>query len=86
MPLGESMISVVNSNKRIMLDKSKRFRKSLGGYGKSRKPEYDFPKAAPEQLIEIRRKLKKENQMHWVKVIGLTAIIIAVLVWMLFYK
>ena len=45
MPLGESMISSIKSNKRIMLDKSKRFRKTLGGYGDSHKTEYDFPKA-----------------------------------------
>ncbi len=37
MPLGESMISTVKSNKSIMLDKSKRFRKTLGGYNKKRK-------------------------------------------------
>jgi hypothetical protein len=56
MPFSESMISVLKSNKNIMLDKSKRFRKTLGGYDKKRKIQYDFPKATPEQLIEIRKK------------------------------
>lgn len=61
MPLGESMVSVLKSNKNIMLDKSKRFRKTLGGYGKNGKVEYNLPKATPEQLLEIRKRLKTEN-------------------------
>ena len=84
MPLGESMRSTLKSNKSIMLDKSKRFRKTLGGYDKSRKTEYNLPKATPKQLREIRQKLKKENQILWIKVIGLTTIIIISLVWVLF--
>ena len=84
MPLGESMQSTVKSNKRIMLDKSKRFRKTLGGYGKNRKVEYDFPEATPEQLIAIRNRLKKENQILWLKIIGISTLIIITLFWMLF--
>lgn len=84
MPLGESMISAVKSNKSIMLDKSKRFRKTLGGYNKNRKIEYDLPKATPKQLGTIRKKQKKENQLLWIKVIGLSTIIIIALVWILF--
>ncbi len=61
------MISTVKSNKSIMLDKSKRFRKTLGGYNKHRKVEYSFPEATPEYLLEIKNKLKKENQMIWLK-------------------
>ena len=67
MPLGESMICTVKSNKSIMLDKSKRFRKTLGGYNKRIKIEYSFPEATPEYLLEIKNKLKKENQMIWLK-------------------
>lgn len=81
MPTGESMISTLKSNKNVMLDKSRRFRKTLGGYGKNRKTEYDFPKATPEQLKAIREKLKKENQLLWIKVIGLSAIIIIGVIW-----
>lgn len=71
MPLGESMLSTLKSNKRIMLDKSKRFRKTLGGYGERNKTEYNLPKATPELLESIRIKLKKENQILWIKVGGL---------------
>lgn len=83
MPLGESMRSTLKSNKSIMLDKSKRYRKTLGGYDKNRKIEFNLPKATPEQLKEIRQKLKKENQNLWIKILSITAILIVGLVWML---
>lgn len=83
MPLGESMRSVLKSNKSIMLDKSKRFKKTLGGYDKNRKMEFDLPKATPKQLREIRQRIKKDNQILWVKILGVSVIIIS-LVWMLF--
>lgn len=67
-----------------MLDKSRRFRKTLGGYGKNRKTEYNLPKATPQQLRAIRQKIKKENQILWLKVIGLFIVIIVTLGWMLF--
>ena len=54
------MISSLKSNKSIKFDKSKRFRKTLGGYGKNRKLEFDFPKANPELLEQIRLKIKKD--------------------------
>ncbi|WP_296313578.1 hypothetical protein [Winogradskyella sp. UBA3174] len=84
MPPGESMISALKSNKSVMLDKSRRFRKTLGGYGKNRKTEYNLPKATPQQLRAIRQKIKKENQILWLKVIGLFIVIIVTLGWMLF--
>ena len=83
MPLGESMISTLKSNKNIMLDKSKRFKKTLGGYGKDKVTEYDLPKATPDQLLEIRKRLKRENRIIWIKVVGLSTVIIITLVWML---
>ena len=83
MPLGESMISTIKSNKSIMLNKSKRFRKTQGGYGKNRKTEYDFPKASPEKLIHIRKRLKRENRLLWTKVVSVSAVIIIGIVWML---
>ena len=62
MPTGESMLSSLKSNKSIKLDKSTRFKKTLGGYGKNKKPEYDFPEASPELLKEIRLKTQKDHK------------------------
>ncbi len=83
MPLAESMISSLKSNKRIMLDKSKRFRKTLGGYDKNRKRNYDFPEATPEMLLEIRKKLKRAQNILWFKISVASILIITILVWML---
>ncbi|SDH03683.1 hypothetical protein SAMN04489796_1011228 [Winogradskyella thalassocola] len=85
MPLGGSMISTLKSNKNIMLDKSRRFRKTLGGYDKKRKVEYNFPKVTPQQLKMIRHKLKKENQILWLKVIGVSLLILGGLLWLMVY-
>ena len=84
MPFSESMISVLKSNKSIMVDKSKRFRKTLGGYGKNRKPSYDFPKATPEQLLQIRQKMKRENRVLYAKVVIVTLIVFVGLLWVFF--
>lgn len=59
MPLGESMISSLKSNKSIKLDKSSRFKKTLGGYGKNKSSKFDFPEATPELLVAIQLKIKK---------------------------
>lgn len=79
MPLGESMISTIKSNKSIMLDKSRRFRKTLGGYDSKEKPEYDFPKATPELLENIRLKIKHENRKATIKGI-ITFFIVALII------
>jgi len=63
MPLGESMKSTLKSNKAIKIDKSRRFRKILGGYDNGNKKVFTFPNATPEDLQLIRQKLKKVNQM-----------------------
>lgn len=83
MPLAESMISSLKSNKRIMLDKSKRFRKTLGGYDKNRKRNYDFPEATPEMLLEIWKKLKRQQNILWLKISAVSTLVITILVWML---
>jgi len=62
MPLGESMISSLKSNNSIKLDKSSRFKKTLGGYGKNKKTKFDFPKASPELLKKIRLKAEKDHK------------------------
>jgi len=77
------MITILKNNER-MLGKRIKFKKTFGGYGKNRKTEYNLPKATPKQLRDIRKKLKKENQLLWIKVVGLSTIIIITLVWMLF--
>ncbi|WP_298900366.1 hypothetical protein [uncultured Psychroserpens sp.] len=74
MPLGESMISSLKSNKSIRLDKSSRFKKTLGGYGKNAKSEFDFPEASPELLHQIKQKAKKDHKRH--QVISLVSFII----------
>lgn len=56
------MISSLKSNKSIKLDKTSRFRKTLGGYGKNKKTEFDFPEANPELLEQIRLKAKKDHK------------------------
>jgi hypothetical protein len=81
---GEAMISTIKSNKAIMLNKSKRFRKTLGGYGKSRIIEYDFPKATPQQLSNIRAKIKKETQILWTKVVVVSSVVIIFIIWLYF--
>jgi hypothetical protein len=83
MPLAESMISSLKSNKSIRLDKSKRFRKTLGGYDKGRKGNFDFPQSTPEMLLEIRKKLKREQQILWLKISIVSVVIITSLFWML---
>lgn len=66
MPFPESMISILKSNKSIMLDKSKRFRKTLSGYGQMDRDEFDFPETTPEVLRNIRERLQKERrQLLW---------------------
>ncbi len=76
-------MNVINFNRK-QLPQRDRFVNRLGGYGKNKKTEYNLPKATPKQLRDIRKKLKKENQLLWIKVIGLTLIICIALVWMLF--
>jgi len=76
-------MNVINFNRKQLPQRDK-FVNILGGYDKNRKPEYDLPKATPKQLRVIRNKLKKENQILWIKIIGSTVIIITALVWMLY--
>ncbi|TXG38685.1 hypothetical protein [Seonamhaeicola maritimus] len=62
MPLAESMLSTLKSNRNIMLDKSRRFRKTVGGYAWSKDELIDFPKASKKELNVIRNKIQKENR------------------------
>jgi hypothetical protein len=85
MPFGESMNSIIKSNKKIMLDKSRHFRKTLGGYASKSKPEYDFPKANQKFLIEFRNKLKARQRKKTVRVVFIFLITIFTLV-VVYYK
>jgi hypothetical protein len=59
--------SVIKSNKSIMLDKTKRFRKILGGFDSSESRQLNFKTATPEQLIEIKKRLQNENKQDRIK-------------------
>lgn len=80
MPFGESFQATIRSNKSIMLDKSKRFRKTLGGFDWSKSPKINFPHASPEQLEEIKLRTKRQNKEIAIKEYLLTGFIGFVLV------
>ena len=77
-------MNIAIKNNSLMRLKRTKFKKTLGGYGKNRKTEYNLPKATPKQLAAIRQKLKKENHLLWIKVIGISTMIIIGMVWGLF--
>ena len=84
MPFGESMISTLKSNTSIMLNQSKRFRKTIGGNNKQRQSTGNLPNAIPQQLKEIRERIKREKKLLWIKVMMLSVLIIGILVWMIY--
>lgn len=59
---GSGSMNVVLKNNKKLLNKREKFKKTLGGYGKSKKPEYDFPKAQPQTLKRIRERMIYENE------------------------
>ena len=77
MPLGESMISSLKSNKSIRLDKTSRFRKTPGGYEKNKTIVYDFPEATPELPESIKSKAIRERKILHLKTL-LTFVIITI--------
>ena len=84
MPFGESFLVNIKSNKSIMLDKSKRFKKTLGGFDGSKRNQFDFPEATPEILLEIRTRIRKQQRRRNVKIgIGFVVLTGVVLVWIL---
>ncbi len=80
MPFGESFISTLRSNKSIMLDKSRRFRKISGSFDWSKSHQFNFKKATPEQLEEISKRIKKENKQTRLRQLSVLVIIIIVIV------
>jgi hypothetical protein len=97
-PFGESTISAVKSDIKIVLDKSKRLGKTLVGYGKKQKTknkkqktknkkqntEYNFSKATSMQLMEIRMRLNRENSVLCRRIIGLSILLIITLIGIIF--
>ncbi len=78
MPFGESFLTTIKSNKSIILDKSRRFRKTTGGYDWSKSQQFNFPKATPEQLKQIRESMQKnQKQIRKKQVFAFLIIVIA---------
>ncbi|MUU77907.1 hypothetical protein [Winogradskyella endarachnes] len=76
----QTMISTLRNNDNLR-SKREKFKKKYGKNISIEKPEYDFPEATPEILNAIRKKIKKDNQILWLKVIILTFLILSFLVW-----
>lgn len=72
-------------NNNLMRTKREKFKKTLGGYGKNKKTEYNFPKATTKQLKEIARRLKEERKIRMIKVVALTIILSLGLVYAILY-
>ncbi|TWO33248.1 hypothetical protein E1J38_004950 [Seonamhaeicola sediminis] len=85
MPLSESMLSTLKSNKNIMLDKSRRFRKTKGGYKWSNNQLPNLPKVSENELVEIRKRIQKENICSNVKQWSFFSIILLTFALLLFY-
>lgn len=67
-------MNVINYN-RNQLPKREKFKNLLSGYKRSRKTEYDLPKASTKQLNEIGKRLKEERKVRMLKVILFTIIL-----------
>ncbi len=66
MPFVESFLTTIKNNQTIMSDKSRHFRKTLGGYNWS-KTQFNFPNATKAELQELRIKLQKQNKIKNIK-------------------
>lgn len=67
-------MDIINFNK-AQLPQRYKFKNTLGGYGKNKKTEFEFPKATNKQLRDIAKRLKEEHQLRMIKVIVLTIIL-----------
>lgn len=80
MPFAESMLSTLRSNKAIMRDKSKHFRKSNRGLSDCSPEDFKFPNATKEDLMEIRRRIKKEQKTILIKrIIAFCLLLVAII-------
>lgn len=80
MPFGESFNSTIKSNKSIMLDKSRRFRKSMGGYDILESKYLNSIKAHPKQMQIIKEKIQKENRQVRNKQLIILSIIMLIII------
>lgn len=78
----QAMITSLKNNEK-MRTKREKF-KHVPGKRSGIKPKYDFPEATPEMLIEIQKRIKRENKLLWIRVVILSILIIGILVWMLY--
>ena len=85
MPFSESMLSTLRSNKAMKLDKTKRFRKTLGGYDWSTSMQFNFSKTTPQELKRIREKIQQDNKRILRKQIIIFIVLIVILIMSFMY-
>ena len=85
MGASSSMNTIIKNNRKLLPQRD-RFKNRLGGYNSKKKTEYNLPKATSKQLRDIRKKMRLERKIWWIKVITLTAIIFLGLIVLLSYN
>ncbi len=76
-------IAIKNNN--AMRSRRYKFKRTFGGYDKTKITEYDLPEATTKQLTEIRKRLEEERKVRMLKVVLLTVILFVGLVFTLVY-
>ena len=61
-------------NNRKLLQKRDKFQNTLGGYNSDKKTTYNLPDATSKQLNRIRKRMKAERQIWWVKITVVTLV------------
>lgn len=61
-------MNITIKNNRKLLPKRDKFKNRLGGYNSKEKTEYNLPTATTKQLRDIRKRMKIERQIWWIKV------------------
>ncbi len=78
----QAMITVLKNNDKLRKKRDK-FKRKLGGNSSYSKPEYNFPKATPRVLEEIKRRLNQERKVRLIKICILTTFLALVIVYFL---
>lgn len=79
----ESMMTIIKNNRKLLPQRD-RFKTKLGGYNKTKKTEYNLPKATKKELNTIAKKIKTEQRIADIKVVALT-IVGAIIVYTLLF-